>query len=408
MFGRRFVFGQIRGCPELRASKGVRLRNRSEGPSVRRVRKEDLMLFSQRVVGSVLVIMLVMLGMPAAFALTPEEAVGLIATRLDQSQIKEGPDSGLWSLEGAFLGPIASGLACAYEWTEDPAYRACADLAGGWILDTAVAQGNLLGDEAYALVRLSKISDDPNHNVWQNALVDFYLSPRKHHNESSTEEYLLAFDGLEPSTAVFYLAHHLVGADYVQDQDTEVYRRALLSHLSRVDDNASFPVMAVGVATWALTVTDTPVDSPITSYELPANPRWEGLTVGDLPAILASHQVPEGEPFAGSFYWRLDHTDGETGGVAAGYTEDTVFGALGLVAVASEDSDGADEAVIAAQTALLEGIDEDGYVYQHLTRQGDAYNTFAGEVLQALWSIEEYLGRDAADDVEAGVVGESE
>ena len=53
-------------------------------------------------------------------------------------------------------------------------------------------------------------------------------------------------------------------------------------------------------------------------------------------------------------------------------------------------------------------FDEDGYVYQHLTRQGDAYNTFAGEVLQALWSIEEYLGRDAADDVEAGVVGESE
>ncbi len=366
------------------------------------------MLFSERVVGSFVVAMLVMLGPGAAFALTPEEAVGLIATRLDQSQIKEGPDSGLWSLEGAFLGPIASGLACAYEWTEDPAYRACADLAGVWILDTAVAQGNLLGDEAYALVRLSEISDDPNHNVWQNALVDFYLSPRKHHNESSTEEYLRAFDGLEPSTAVFYLAHHLVGADYVQDQDMEVYRRALLSHLSRVDDNASFPVMAVGVATWALAVTDTPADSPITSYELPANPCWEGLTVGDLPAMLASHQVPEGEPFAGSFYWRLDHTDGGTGGVTAGYTEDTVFGALGLVAVASEETDGADEAVIAAQTALLEGIDEDGYVYQHLTRQGDAYNTFAGEMLQVLWSIEEYLGRDAADDVAADVVMEAE
>jgi hypothetical protein len=370
------------------------------------------MLSGRKMFGYALVVILMLLGQSMTMALTPEQAVDLIATRLDQSQIKEGSDSGLWSLEGAFLGPITSGMACAYEWKEDLAYRASADLAGDWILATAIAQGNLLGDEAYALVRLSEISDDPNHNIWQNALVDFFLSPRKHHNESTTEEYLRAFTGLEPSTATFYLAHYLVAADYVQDQDTDVYRRELISHLSRVDNDASFPVMALGVATWALTVTNTPAEMPITSYEvLPYSP-WEGLTVGDLPKMLAGHQVPEGEPFAGSFYWRFDHTDGGTGGVVAGYTEDTVFGTLGLVAVASknaDDADGeADQAIVAAQTALLHGVDEDGQVYGHLAGQGDTYNTFAGEMLQVLWSIEQYLGRDVSDGAEPNVATESE
>jgi hypothetical protein len=75
------------------------------------------------------------------------------------------------------MGPIVTGMASAYEWTEDPAYRSSADLAGAWILDAAISQGNLLGDEAYAFVRLSEISDDPDHNEWQNALVGLLPQP---------------------------------------------------------------------------------------------------------------------------------------------------------------------------------------------------------------------------------------
>jgi hypothetical protein len=189
-----------------------------------------------------------------------------------------------------------------------------------------------------------------------------------------------------------------VAADYVQDEDTDVYRRALIDHLYRVDNEASFPVMALGVATWALTLTNTPADTPIVAYGVLPNPYWEGVAMGDLQDVLAAHQVPEGEPFAGSFYWRFDHTDGGTGGVVAGYTEDAVFGTLGLIAAASENADETtdevDGAIAAAQAALLHGIDENGNVYGHLTRQGETYNAFSGEMLHVLWSIEQHLDRD--------------
>ncbi len=247
------------------------------------------------------------------------------------------------------------------------------------------------------------MAEDPNHNIWQNALVDFFLSPRKGHTEDSTEEYLVAFDGLEPSTATFYLAHYLVAADYVNDLDEEIWRHALITHLARIDDEAVYPVMALGAATWALTLTDSPTETLVTTHEVRPDPwYWDGVTVGDLPELLAGHQVPEGELFAGSFYWRLDHTDGGTGGVVSGYTEDTVFGTLGLEAVASksqaEPGDEIHQAILAAQEALLHGVDETGQVYEHLTRNGAMYNTFSGEMMQVLWSIEQYLNRDVPVD----------
>lgn len=366
-----------------------------------------MLLSHSRMLGSVLAAIVVLLSQNVTIALTPDEAVDVLAGRLDQTQIKDGPDAGAWPLETLFMGPMVTGMASAYEWTGDPTYQASAGLAGDRILVLSVAQGNLLGDEAYAFMQLSEISDDPTHNVWQNALVDFFLSPRKHHNENTTEEYLRAFDGLESSTAVFYLSHYLVAADYVDDQDTDVYRRALISHLSWVDDDSSFPVMALGVATWALITTDTAEDRAITSHEVRPYEPWEGIAVGDLPAILASHQVPDGEPFAGAFYWRFDHTDGGTGGVVAGYTEDAIFGTLGLLAVASKSADGeneeADQAIAAAQTVLLDGIDEDGQVYEHLSRQGLTYNTFSGEMLEVLWNIEQYLNREVPADAEPEV-----
>jgi len=369
------------------------------------------MLCGQQRCGAVLVMILALLGQSAAIGWTPEEAVDLIAGRLEQAQIKEGPDAGLWPQEVQFLGPITAGMICAYEWLGNASYLASAVLAGTWILDTAVSQGNLLGDEAYAFARLSEVSDDPNQNVWQNALADFFLSPRKGHCEFSTEEYLDNFDDLEPSTATFYLAHFLVAADHVQDEDTDVYRKALISHLYRVDDDAAFPMMALGAATWALMLTDTPLDTPIVAYGTLANPYWDGVTVGDLRDLLAGHQVPEGEPFVGSFYWRFDHTDGGTGGVTAGYTEDAIFGTLGLVAAAPKNAGGTeevDEAIEAAREALLLGIDEEGNVYEHLARQGVMYDVFSGEMLEALWSVEQHLNRDVAVETETDEIVESE
>ena len=59
-------------------------------------------------------------------------------------------------------------------------------------------------------------------------------------------------------------------------------------------------------------------------------------------------------------------------------------------------------AIDTAQESLLGGIDEEGYVYTHLSCQGPAYNLFAGEMLQSLWSIEHYYQwrESDANDVE--------
>jgi len=54
----------------------------------------------------------------------------------------------------------------------------------------------------------------------------------------------------------------------------------------------------------------------------------EPMELIDLPWFLASHQ----EPATGTFYWRFDHAVDADTGWAYGFTEDTVFGALGLQA----------------------------------------------------------------------------
>lgn len=370
------------------------------------------MLSSRRSVCAIVMLALAFGGQSLVASPTLEEAVNLIASRLDQEQIKDGLDAGAWPLEMYFTGPIAAGMVCAYERTDDPSYLASAHLAGQWIFDTVAVYGALLGDEAYAFLRLSRVSDDPNQNPWRDALVDFFLSHRNPDMGGTTEEYLQVFDELEPSTATYHIAYLLVAADFVQDEDIDVYRRALLRRLSQVDDEADFPVMALGVATWALIMTDTPEEMPVVSDGTTSNPYWDGLTVGDLPELLAGHQVPEGEVLAGSFYWRFDHTDGGTEGVIAGYTEDTIFGTLGLIAAASKNPDTANEqadaAIAAAERALLAGVDDNGLVYVHLAMQGPTYNAFAGEMLQVLWSIEEYWGRYADVDAEPEAAVEQE
>jgi len=343
---------------------------------------------------------------------TSEEAVDLLAQRLDAQQIKEGSDAGIWGTELSLMGPITGGMACAYEWTENKDYWIAAELGGYYILWIADIQGNLLGDEAYSFVQLSEASDDPTDNVWRSALDAWYFSMRRPGYEESTWEYIDYFEEMDPSTAVFYIAQHAVGAYYVDDIDKKVWREAVIKYLSRVDDESSFPMMGLGIATWALAQMDALDDSPVSVY-FGAKPCWDGVNLRDLPGLLASHQVPEGEPFASSFYWRFDHTSGGTGGVVAGYTEDAIYGTLGLVGAAAYAArtadpnavpqeqgevlvDDLDSRIVAAQTALLEGIDENGLVYEHLSLSGESYDTYSGEMLQVLSSVHEYL--DAEDE----------
>ena len=333
----------------------------------------------------------------AAPASDMTDVVELIATRLERSQVQEGPDLGLWASEELLMGPTTAGMACAYEWTGDAVYKIAATWGGYYLLRMADMQGNLLGDEAYAMVRLSEIYDMPRPpirgtDVWRSALAEFYSGMRRPDYEGSAAAYILYFDAMEPSTRVFYLAHHAIAADYADDIEKAVWRDALVRTLAQVDDTCSFPVMALGVATWALASTGELDDTPVAADAAAA--YWEGVTLSDLPAVLLSHQVPEGEPFAGSFFWRLDHTSGPVQGATAGYTEDTIYGTLGLVGAASLEgsplTSELDRAITAAGDALLQGVDAEGRVYEHLSLQGQTYHAFAGEMLQVLWAVKQY------------------
>jgi hypothetical protein len=327
-------------------------------------------------------------------AASVEEAVNAVAARLEQTQNKNGWTMGSWRAEELFTGSIASGMSCAYEYTGDPAFRLASRRAGYYILRISDFQGNLLGDEAYAFVRLEKaarLMGDPA-SVWQPALEEFYASTRRPGYEESTEAYLAYFEGGEPATTVFMLAHHVLAVYYVDDLDKELWRDALVYHLSQVDDNCSFPVMALGAATWALASIDGLDDTPVNSGD--GSPYWDGFVLSDLPGLLRSHQVPAGELFGGTFYWRFDHTAGGSEGATAGYTEDAIYGALGLVAVASASENDArqemEDSIAAVNGWLLQGVDGEGAVYEHLSQQGQTYHAFAGEMLQALYSIQQY------------------
>ena len=351
----------------------------------------------------------VLTAQAAGADLLPEEAIRLVADRLDQSQEKTGPNRGLWLPDVLFVGPMTAGMVSAYESTGDPNYLAAAELGADYILWFADIQGNMLGDEVYAFVLLSEASEDPNDNHWRDSLNAWYKSMRRPGYEEGTRTYIEYYEEMDRSTAVFYIAQQMIGAYYVDDVQKEVWREELLRYLSHVDDDSAFPVMALGVATWALAVTGPLDDTPVTDYL--SSPIWDGVVASDLPALLASHQVPEGEPFAGAFYWRFDHTAGDTEGIEAGYTEDAIYGVLGLTAVAMQETamdevegEGSqlkhdfDEAIQAGRDMLLQGIDEEGVVYGHLSLVGAARYAFAGEMLQALRQVEAYVEAAEADE----------
>lgn len=313
----------------------------------------------------------------------PDSAIRAIGDRLAADQLDAGPNAGSWDGEPYFTGSIVMGLAQAYKRTCDPAYKGAAEAGGAFINAT---NGNYYGygDEALAMAMLSSISSDSQNNTYRTDLTDFYSNIKA--GDGGTLSFISYYHtGTEPSTAVFYLALHTLAAYYVDAEDKALFRMALIDYLALVDDDTTeWPVMALGVATWALARTGpmdaTPVDAYGTGEQI-----WWLVTLADLPAMLLSHQVTQGV-YIGSFYWRFDHTGGLGDPVLTrGFTEDAVFGALGLAAAArAVPSLDVDDAIADARTALLIGVNPDGTVYGHLQEDSPDMKVYAGDMLLAL------------------------
>ena len=177
-------------------------------------------------------------------ALTINEAVDTVANKLWEHQIKDGITVGYWPGEMSLTGSIVAGMVSAYELGCNVDYKESAELGGDFIL--WVAQDNFYGDEIYALMRLSQISSDPCDNPWRSAVSDFYESVKN--SAGGTENYISNFYAIESSTAVFFLANHVMAAYYVDAADKKIWRQKLINFLSRVDDSSYYPVMALGAA----------------------------------------------------------------------------------------------------------------------------------------------------------------
>ncbi len=310
-----------------------------------------------------------------------KRAITAIANRLNQTQIKDGVHKGSWPNEADWTGSIVAGLVSAYQSTGDVTYKAAAELGGSYIISTA--NGNFSGDEAFALFRLSLISSTPLNNQWRTALSNFYRNVSS--NTDGTQGFLSQLKVAEASTAVFNLANHVVAAYYVDAEDKDIWRKALISYMSQINDCCSdSQVMSLGIATWALAKTG-PLDDTLIDPCEQGGACWKGKKLADLSVILYSYQVCDGEPFAGCFYRRFDHGNGSSGNPVNGYAEDAIFATLGLISASRINPLlHQDAGILAAYEALLEGINDEGKVFELLWMHNFDCYTFCGEMLQVL------------------------
>ena len=310
-------------------------------------------------------------------ALHIDEAFDLVTARLIASQ----NSTGTWAREEYFTGSILAGLAFAYEVTSDSACINACKFGANYCID--VAGGNFFGDEAYALARISEISENP---FYADVVLEFY-------NGLNTHEYIAGFNATDLSNAVFYIAHHAVAAHKVGANDAGIWREALIYYLSLIDDDYTYyPVMSLGVATWALAQTG-PMDDTKIDFNGLGQVIWADAKLKDLPELLSSHQVLSGE-YAGSFYYRFDHTSPGPDSEASGYTEDTIFGVMGLIAanevIVEPESEEAgwdfEQEIQNAREALTASVSPSGFVWSHIwARTGSqVFYVYGGELLEAL------------------------
>ena len=310
-----------------------------------------------------------------AAGLTVEQAITASADYLVSEQLTDGS----WLGESDYTGPIVSGLVRSYKITKTDSYLTAAELAGNFII--AYSGGIFLGDEAYALTQLSEISAD--HDYWLDNVKDYYQAVKN--TPDGTLDYISYWFGFsDPSTDVFYLAHHVLAAFYVEADDKEIWRDVLIQRLGAVEDGLSaFPVQSLSVAVWALTQSG-PMDNTLINPSADSGSYWYQAALEDLPDMLAGHQVPEEETNPGSFYWRFDHTNGGSP-QPSGYTEDTIFGTLGLIAATrSILAANYESAIRNGQDALIYGVASDGLIYEHIWNGGVFHYVYVGETLQTL------------------------
>jgi len=330
---------------------------------------------------SLIVMAMLLAAGRAAVALPIPQAVQAIGDRLVAEQITTGAIEGTWANQADYTGSIVAGLVNAYQITGKETYKSAAELGGAHVL--MQRRDNPYGDEAFALALLTKITAE---NLYADTVKDFYAG-------IATSQYIQGFETAEPSAAVFYIAHHAVAAHMVGATDTQIWRDSLIGYLNKVDDDtAFFPVMSLGVATWALCQTGDMDQTRIDLASAGGADYWQNVRLVDLPGILLSHQVTNGDN-AGSFYYRFDH-GAQSPDLTSGYVEDAVFGTLGLIAADRIGWD-FDSAIFAARNALAAGIGADGIVYEHISAGGAPYHLYAGETLSAipeptsllLWSV---------------------
>lgn len=318
---------------------------------------------------------------------SPAQIIARLADHLVGEQVQSGSLAGSWPEEGSSSAGIACGLVGAYESTGDIRYREAAELAATYFV--RVAEGSFMGDETYTLIRLSETVALEAQTRYRQTVRNFYADV-KEYAAGSTAGYISEFAQIDPSTAVFYLAHHAVAAYRADAVDRSIWRQGLVEFLAMVDDtSAACPVMALGIATWALAQTGPLDDTPV-SRSQGGSGYWQGHALRDLPGLLAGHQVgPEGIS-PGSFYWRFDHGDMGEAGLESGYTEDLVFGVLGLVAAkkACADSDcDVDAAIDAGQAALLQAMETLVTAQVHLWLPSADSLVCSGEVLTCISSL---------------------
>ena len=290
---------------------------------------------------------------------------------LDQRQAGDWHEAGY---QGAvFTGESVVGLADAYQLTGQADYKTAAESGGDYCLlnagyDSETGEYDLgfYACGAYAMTRLSEISGTPADNTWRTALEYFYYPLT---DTGSTQWYVDTFVP-NGSTGVYDLARHTVAASYTGATDVEIYRSGLIRSLALINDGDGAPVMGLGVAVWSLAQTG-PMDSTLVDPGAAGGSLWDGVTLGDLPGMLAGQQDVDG-----SFFTHFDPALG------SGYTETTAMGALGLIA--ADESTYASE-ILDARLALAGGVDTGGDVYWKIGHKPSGQNYFlAGETLEVL------------------------
>ena len=320
------------------------------------------------------------------------------AERIVSLQRTRGPSAGSWPREEEATGPIVAGLAEAYRLTCVDNFRTAAEAAGSYILH--LSPDNFYGDEAYALTCLCGGASCDQDNPWQSAVRSFYGRVR-HRPGGGTLGYisLLSSQG-EPSEMVCHMAGHVRAAFSVNAYDKGIWREGLIECLARVDDaTAVYPVRALGAAVWALAGTGTLDDAAVDPCD-DGLFYWRGKTLADLPGMLLEHWIADGD-LTGSFFKRFDHGNGGLGPVA-GYTEDAVFGALGLAAANRLLADPCMEAaMVHTRDALLVCLGETGEMYRYMWLDGEQRCLYSAEVIQAVAALTNPADLDLGGHVDA-------